>query len=114
MTSQKQKHGAFATACSVFLTLSGCVAPEPATTLPVEDVIASKSYLCDDTIPIQIDWGREALALSIKAETYVLPRVISGSGARYADDSVEIWEHQGIVTLKSDAMDMRCLEAGSF
>jgi len=37
------------------------------------------------------------------SQKYVLPRAISGSGARYADGEVEFWEHQGKATLSGAA-----------
>ncbi len=34
--------------------------------------------------------------------TAVLPRALSGSGARYADDRMVFWEHQGTVSVWID------------
>lgn len=40
-----------------------------------------------------------AAVISVGKYRYVLPPARSASGARYADDDVEFWEHQGRASL---------------
>jgi membrane-bound inhibitor of C-type lysozyme len=55
------------------------------------------TYVCPGgkTFSVSYDEGFTLATVKSGAETYKLPAVISGSGARYSDGKVEFWEHQG-------------------
>ncbi len=57
-----------------------------------------------DEIKIRYDHKNNEAILLFREQRYVLQRVISGSGARYADndESIVFWEHHGEVTLEVD------------
>ena len=54
-------------------------------------------YRCALDIDIVADYpeGGETVAVRVQGQTFALPRVISGSGARYSDGKTTLWEHQG-------------------
>ena len=49
------------------------------------------------------DAGDELAEVAAGGRRYRLPRARSGSGARYAADGVELWEHQGRASLTGAA-----------
>lgn len=55
------------------------------------------TYACPGGKTFSVSYDADFTAATVKsgAETYKLPAVISGSGARYSDGKVEFWEHQG-------------------
>ncbi|MDD3656956.1 MAG: MliC family protein [Atribacterota bacterium] len=59
---------------------------------------------CGDEIKIRYDNKNNEAILLFNGQNYILQRVISGSGSRYAndDESIVFWEHQGEVILEID------------
>jgi membrane-bound inhibitor of C-type lysozyme len=57
-----------------------------------------------DEIKIRYDNKNNEAILLFREQRYILQRVISGSGARYAnnDESIVFWEHHGEATLEVD------------
>lgn len=56
------------------------------------------TFACSDaTFSVRYDDDKAVVQLG--ATTYWLPRAVSGSGARYAAEGIEFWEHQGTATL---------------
>ncbi len=98
-------------AASALLLLAGCAvqepAPPPAPTPRAAPVTPSGpagtvSYRCDNGAVVTVAWGQDMADVSYDGIQWVLPLARSASGARYADDSREIWEHQGVLRVTPD------------
>ncbi len=61
-------------------------------------------WSCDGGAAFSLRYDRRGAAdVFAGGQTYVLPPVQSGSGARYSDGAVEYWERQGGATLTGAA-----------
>jgi len=64
------------------------------------------TFICNSDKEIKISYNEEgnSASLFIEGEKYELHRVISASGARYAndDETVVFWEHQGEAMVEID------------
>jgi len=75
--------------------------PAEAAALPADaaatDAAEVFTYACPGgkTFSVSYDEGFTTATVKSGADTWKLPAVISGSGARYSDGKVEFWEHQG-------------------
>jgi membrane-bound inhibitor of C-type lysozyme len=54
-------------------------------------------FRCPDGAILGVSYVTDTARLTLARGTARLPRVISGSGARYANDTLEFWEHAGEV-----------------
>jgi membrane-bound inhibitor of C-type lysozyme len=97
------------------LALAGCAAhAPPAPAAPVFH------WRCDGGASFTVRYVQGADPLAGQAiveaggQTYTLPLAPSGSGARYATDTVEYWEHQGEAMLNGAAGGpyAHCTQAG--
>src|SRR6056297_1530724 len=65
---------------------------------------------CPSGVEIKISYDKESdsASLFIEGEAYKIHRVISASGARYAndDETVVFWEHQGEAMVEIDGKTM--------
>lgn len=66
---------------------SGCSASPEATRTFVFD--------CPDGTRLSASFTGDTLHLELPEGTALLPSAVSASGARYASDTLEFWEHQG-------------------
>jgi membrane-bound inhibitor of C-type lysozyme len=73
------------------LPMVGCVNHDDPTT------VAVTRYECDDAA-LTVRWAKDFADVHVNGNTYRLARAISASGARYADEAREIWEHQGALS----------------
>ena len=53
--------------------------------------VASATYLCDSGKSAEATYYQNGVQLSYDSVAYTLPQVVSGSGARYADERLEWW-----------------------
>lgn len=59
--------------------------------------VAASHHDCGTGGRLAVRWAKAMTEISFGGETWLVPRVISGSGARYSDGQREVWEHQGKV-----------------
>lgn len=62
---------------------------------------------CGTAGPVTILWTDDWVEVTHMGTVNRLPRAISGSGARYADDDEEIWEHQGRIVWTESGVSRR-------
>jgi membrane-bound inhibitor of C-type lysozyme len=80
------------------VALSACsTAMSPA---PIGDRITWK---CDRGAAFSVRFTTAGAAVFAGGQTYALPHAPSGSGARYANNAVEYWEHGGEAQLSGAA-----------
>lgn len=98
-------------AASVPLLLAGCAVEEPpappaptprAAPVTPSGPAGTISYRCDNGTVVTVAWGQDMADVSYGGIQWVLPLVRSASGARYADETREIWEHQGVLSVTPD------------
>jgi membrane-bound inhibitor of C-type lysozyme len=56
-------------------------------------------WKCDHNAAFSVRFTTESAEVFAGGQTYTLPHAQSGSGARYANGSVEYWEHAGSAQL---------------
>lgn len=78
--------GAFAVA---LLAAAGCARRGAAPAAP------EYVFRCPDGAEIRARYAADSVALQLPAGAARLPLAPSGSGARYANDTLEFWEHAG-------------------
>jgi len=59
--------------------------------------VAAFDYACDNGTVLHVKWWKEKATVSFNGKDWILPRALSGSGARFSDGVREVWEHQGEV-----------------
>ncbi len=74
--------------------------------------IASHPYVCNDGTRLTINWGADELEAVFASDRWRLRRAVSASGARYAGNGREVWEHQGEVRVTSGAHSRTCTAIG--
>jgi len=83
----------------IALFASGCVssAPDEDNSDHSNEALHASAfdYVCENGATLQIVWLKEKAKVSFNGEDWILPQALSGSGARYADEEREVWEHQG-------------------
>ena len=84
------------------LTAGGCSSPQEIDAVPA--VVGQATYRSDQGVTIDATYyANNTVRLKFSnGEIRVLPIAISGSGARYANDCCEWWEHQGEATYAVD------------
>lgn len=70
----------------VALLLAGCTQQQP----PPEH-----TFRCPDGTEFGATFANDSVSLRLPNGEVTLPIAISGSGARYANDTLVFWEHQG-------------------
>jgi len=88
-----------AAALTVLLALAACSTGE-------EGGVKSL-WNCGTTGPVTILWTDDWVEVTHMGTVNRLPRAISGSGARYADEDGEVWEHQGRVVWTEGGVSRR-------
>ncbi|MAY68006.1 MAG: gamma-glutamyltransferase [Rhodospirillaceae bacterium] len=75
---------------------------------------APRTYACADGSRPALAWADDFVQITETGQpARVLARVVSGSGARYADGAAEVWEHQGTVRVTIPGTAPRpCRKAG--
>jgi len=81
----------------VVLLLAACASGRPAQPVSVSDL------RCDNGSSLHVAWWPEKAELTYGTQHWTLPVAVSGSGARYADATREVWEHQGVVRVTDGA-----------
>ncbi|MCW8861732.1 MAG: MliC family protein [Rhodospirillales bacterium] len=96
-----------------FLLLAGCTPTPEGEAVPPLAVV---EYTCPSGVPMRVSWWKETAELTYGDGRWMLPRALSGSGARYADGAREVWEHQGSVRVTIDGSppeECRPVETGA-
>ncbi|HEY4303657.1 MAG TPA: MliC family protein [Gemmatimonadaceae bacterium] len=60
---------------------------------------AEHAYACSNGVTVRATFLNNATKLRLPSGSVRLPSVIAASGIRYANDSLEFWEHQGVATI---------------
>jgi membrane-bound inhibitor of C-type lysozyme len=55
----------------------------------------SHVFVCADGTNVGATYGDKQMRLRLPSGSSTLPTALSASGARYANDTLEFWEHQG-------------------
>ena len=78
-----------ATAC----LLGGCAQQAQRMAAPGEAAAAEQvyAYTCDGAAPFRVRFEGDLAVLTLSDREARLPRVVSGSGARYSDGNVMLW-----------------------
>jgi membrane-bound inhibitor of C-type lysozyme len=53
------------------------------------------AFVCKDSTTVLVTYSGDSAKLRLSTGDVTLPHAISASGARYANDTLEFWEHQG-------------------
>ena len=116
------KHGSLALVLAVALSLAACqraaeppvaveAAPPPATEsapavlpddAPPEGVLHAYVWECDDglTLDVRNLFREDAVTIALHEGERKLPRVVSASGAKYADETITFWTKGGEATFE--------------
>jgi membrane-bound inhibitor of C-type lysozyme len=76
-----------ALAAFLAIALAGCARP------------SEHAFVCPDGAVLRARYFADSVALRLPEGAATLPIARSGSGARYANDTLEFWEHAGEVRL---------------
>jgi membrane-bound inhibitor of C-type lysozyme len=76
---------------ALVLMIAGCAAGEG------EKPVAVSDHRCENGVALRVIWWPDRAEVAYGSERWVLPRAISASGARYTDETHEIWDHQGTI-----------------
>jgi membrane-bound inhibitor of C-type lysozyme len=53
------------------------------------------TFVCKDSTTVFVTYVGDSAKLRLSTGDATLPHALSASGARYANDTLEFWEHQG-------------------
>lgn len=84
-------------ALSFILLLAACSGSGESAREHNDPTSSITKWQCGDGIVLSIRWDKEWAYASMDGRRWRLQRALSGSGARYASNGREIWEHQGKV-----------------
>ncbi len=87
---------------AIVLLVAACTDPNK-NSPPKISVINQTKWDCGGGVTLSVAWGGDQAQVSTGSKTWHLPRARSASGARYAADGREIWEHQGKIRWSNGA-----------